>query len=49
MNPVHKTVSSRGMGHLKYAVDHWWPHLDDAGKVQITAYFLKKTERGCHE
>jgi Homeodomain-like domain len=30
-------------GNLKYAVDHWWPHLDDAGKVEITAYFLKKT------
>jgi len=30
-------------GNLKYAVDHWWPHLDDAGKVEMTAYFLKKT------
>jgi hypothetical protein len=29
--------------NLKYAVDHWWPHLDDADKVDMTAYFLKKT------
>lgn len=38
-----------GSLNLKYAVDHWWPHLDDAGKVEMTAYILKTTERGCHE
>jgi hypothetical protein len=31
------------MGNLKYAIDHWWLYLDDAGKVEVTAYFLKKT------
>jgi hypothetical protein len=25
---------------------HWWPHLDDAGKVEITPYFLRKTGAG---
>jgi hypothetical protein len=41
--PSRRPSPAIAMGNLKYAIDHWWPHLDDAGKVEITAYFLKKT------
>jgi cytoskeletal protein RodZ len=30
-------------GNLIYAIDTWWRYLDDTGKVDVTAYFLKKT------
>jgi hypothetical protein len=29
-------------GNLKYAIDRWWPYLDDAGKAEMTAYFSNK-------
>lgn len=37
-----KVSPAEARGNLKYAIDHWWPQLDDAGKSEITAYFLKK-------
>jgi hypothetical protein len=30
-------------GNLRNAIDHWWAYMDAAGKVEMTAYFLKKT------
>jgi hypothetical protein len=37
-----KPYPEKAKGELRYAIDHWWPDLDDAGKSEITAYFLKK-------
>jgi hypothetical protein len=42
-SPSRRPSPAIAMGNLRYAIDHWWIHLDDAGKVEITAYFLKKT------
>jgi hypothetical protein len=42
-SPSRRPSPALAMGNLKFAIDHWWPYLDDAGKVEITAYFLKKT------
>jgi len=42
-SPSRKPSPAIAMDNLKYAIDHWWLHLDDAAKVEITAYFLKKT------
>jgi len=25
-----------------YAIGHWWPFLDHAGKVEVTAFFFKQ-------
>jgi hypothetical protein len=33
---------AKAKGELRYAIDSWWPHMDDAGKSEITTYFLKK-------
>jgi hypothetical protein len=38
-----KPSAAEAKGNLMYAIDHWWRYLDDAGKVEMTAYFLKKT------
>jgi hypothetical protein len=43
MSPSRRPSPAIAISNLKYAIDHWWLHLDDAGKVEITAYFLKKT------
>jgi hypothetical protein len=37
-----KPSPAQAKSKLKYAIDHWWPHLDDAGKSEITKYFLRK-------
>ena len=39
----NKPSAADAKGNLIYAIDHWWRYLDDAGKVELTAYFLKKT------
>ena len=26
-----------------FVIDHWWQFMDDAGKEELTDYFLKKT------
>jgi hypothetical protein len=36
--------SVEATGHLKDAIDHWWPLLDDAGRLEITAHVVNKTE-----
>jgi hypothetical protein len=44
--PSHtaETISaSEAKENLKYAIDHCWPLLDDAGRDEIKAYFLDKT------
>jgi hypothetical protein len=41
--PAKRASPAEAMGNFKYAIDHWWSHLDDPGKIEITAYFLKKT------
>lgn len=30
--------------NLRYAIDHWWPYMDNAGKDEVTDYFLKKAK-----
>jgi hypothetical protein len=40
---ARKASPAEAKGHLKYAIDHWWPLLDDAGRDEIKAYFLDKT------
>ena len=40
---ARKPSPEKAKGALKYAIDHWWPHLDDDGKVEMTTYLLKKT------
>ena len=29
-------------GNLRYAIDQWWKYMDDAGKAEITTYFMKR-------
>jgi hypothetical protein len=41
--PAKRASPAEAMGNFKYAIDHWWSHLDDPGKIEITAYFLKTT------
>ena len=38
-----KLSPSTAREELRYAINHWWPHLDAAGKSEITAYFMKKS------
>jgi hypothetical protein len=41
--PISRTRSpAEAKGELRWAIDHYWPLMDDAGRAEITAYFLKK-------
>jgi Homeodomain-like domain len=33
---------SEAKGELRHALDQWWAFMDDAGKAEITEYFVKK-------
>jgi hypothetical protein len=37
-----KPSPTEAKGNLRYAIDYWWPNLDDAGKAEMTTYFLEK-------
>jgi hypothetical protein len=39
-----KLCPAEAMENLRYAIDHYWPYMDNAGKDEITDYFLKKAE-----
>ena len=36
-----KASPEEAKANLRYAIDHWWPQLDDAGKSEMKAYLLK--------
>jgi hypothetical protein len=38
-----RPLPEEAKGNLIYAIDNWWPYLDDTGKVEVTKYFFKKT------
>lgn len=35
---------AKAKDELRYAIDLYWPHMDNAGKKEVTDYFLKKAE-----
>lgn len=37
-----KRSPTEAKAELKYAIDQWWPQLDDEGKVEIAAHVSKK-------
>jgi hypothetical protein len=37
-----KPSPAEARGNLMYAISHWWPHMDHAGKVEVTAFFFKQ-------
>ena len=40
-----KPASAKAREELKYAIDHWWRYLDDAGKREVIDHFLDKVDR----
>ena len=36
-----KPTPDEAKGNLLYAIDHWWPHTDTAGKREVTKHFQK--------
>jgi hypothetical protein len=47
--PSRKISPAEAKNNLRFAIDHWWPHLDHPGKAEMTTYFLEKTGGGRHE
>jgi hypothetical protein len=37
-----KPSPAEAKGNLMYAIKHWWPFLDDTGKVEVTTFFFKQ-------
>ena len=37
-----KPSPAEAKGNLMYAISHWWPYMDHAGKVEVTAFFFKQ-------
>jgi hypothetical protein len=43
--PISRKYSpAQAKGELKFAIDQWWPRLDEAGRSEMTTYFMKKAE-----
>jgi hypothetical protein len=40
-----KPSPAKAKEELKYAIDHWWRYLDDAGKREVIDHFLDKVDR----
>jgi hypothetical protein len=41
-SPSRQPSAAEAKGNLIYAIKHWWPYMDDAGKVEVTAFFFKQ-------
>lgn len=39
---VTKPSAKEAKCNFKFAVDHWWPSMDDAGRAEMTVYFHNK-------
>jgi hypothetical protein len=37
-----KPSPAQAKGELIYAIRHWWPYTDNAGRIEVTAVFLKQ-------
>jgi hypothetical protein len=37
-----KPSPAEAKGNLMYAISHWWPYMDEAGRVEVTDFFFKQ-------
>jgi hypothetical protein len=37
-----KPSPAEAKGNLMHAISHWWPYMDQAGKIEVTVFFFKQ-------